>query len=715
MSFFRMFSAVALLICLSHLSFAEESSLHIGGEIISGPKDSADRASWQKDMVAWREAARKRLKYDGSQYDRPELKWTQRAYVQPQCMVEDRYFFDVTTGKYTVDRYLDDLNKRFGGIDAVLLWPVYPNVGIDDRNQHDMMRDLPGGIAGVRQMIDDFHHRGVHVLFPVMPWDTGTHDEGKPLAEAAAELMAKFAADGINGDTMPGLGREFVEAADKSQHPIALEPEWNLKDLDMVAWNTMSWGYWKYEKIPVVSKYKWLEPRHMVNISERWARNRTDGLQSAYFNGVGYESWENVWGIWNGFTPRDAEALRRTATIERAMADLLVSPKWEPHVKMLKDGVYATRFDGKDRTLWLLVNRTDKDISGEQLVASKGGKYFDLWHGVPLTSDEKEKKPTLSFEVESHGYGAILALNDGAADKQLTKLLATMKDLSKKQLSGFENEWKPLPQKIIEIAKTTPAKETPEGMIRIPAATKYQFKVSGIEIEGKDEPGVDVQYPWEDIPRRHHDYQMDVAAFYIDKYPVTNEEFKKFLDATKYHPQDDHNFLHDWKDGNYPDGWAKKPVTWVSLEDARAYAKWAGKRLPHEWEWQYAAQGMDSRDYPWGNGYRPDAAPTFVEAARTMPPADNVDAHPAGASPFGVMDMTGNVWQWTDEFQDEHTRAAIVRGGGHYRPNTSKWYFPTTPTLDKHGKYLLMAPSKDRSGAIGFRCVMDAANKSEKK
>ena len=156
-------------------------------------------------------------------------------------------------------------------------------------------------------------------------------------------------------------------------------------------------------------------------------------------------------------------------------------------------------------------------------------------------------------------------------------------------------------------------------------------------------------------------------------------------------------------------------MTWVSLEDARAYAKWAGKRLPHEWEWQYAAQGMDDRAYPWGNGYVANAVPTFVEAVRTMPPADDVDAHPAGASPFGVMDMTGNIWQWTDEFQDEHTRAAIVRGGGHYRPNTSKWYFPTTPTLDKHGKYLLMAPAKDRSGAIGFRCVVDADSKPTKK
>ena len=95
------------------------------------------------------------------------------------------------------------------------------------------------------------------------------------------------------------------------------------------------------------------------------------------------------------------------------------------------------------------------------------------------------------------------------------------------------------------------------------------------------------------------------------------------------------------------------------------------------------------------------------ETTRVMSPPADVDAHPKGASPFGVMDMVGNIWHWTDEFQDEHTRAAIVRGGGHYRPIASKWYFPTTVSLEQHGKYLLMAPSKDRSGAIGFRCVVD--------
>ena len=158
----------------------------------------------------------------------------------------------------------------------------------------------------------------------------------------------------------------------------------------------------------------------------------------------------------------------------------------------------------------------------------------------------------------------------------------------------------------------------------------------------------------------------------------------------------------------YPDGWASKPVTWVSLEDARAYAAWAGKRLPHEWEWQYAAQGPDGRAYPWGDDWRADAVPT-PDKGRTLTAPDPVGAHPAGASPFGVLDLVGEVWQWTDEYQDAHTRAAILRGGSFYQPQGSIWYFPQAYRNDEHAKLLLMAPGRDRSGAIGFRCAADAA------
>jgi formylglycine-generating enzyme required for sulfatase activity len=243
-------------------------------------------------------------------------------------------------------------------------------------------------------------------------------------------------------------------------------------------------------------------------------------------------------------------------------------------------------------------------------------------------------------------------------------------------------------------------------MVKIPEAD-FEFQAAGIMIEGGNDVGVDVQYSWEDAPRRYHLHKMHIKSFYIDKYPVTNTEFKQFLDAAHYHPGDAHNFLRDWKDGSYPEGWGNKPVTWVSIEDARAYAAWAGKRLPHEWEWQYAAQGSDGRMYPWGNQWDASAVPT-PDQRRQMREPTGVDAYPKGASPFGVMDLVGNVWQWTDEFVDEHTRAGILKGGSFYQPQGSLWYFPQAYRLTEHGKYLLMAPSKDRAGTVGFRCVVDA-------
>jgi hypothetical protein len=141
--------------------------------MIPGPASAKDFKSWRADLQHWRRESLIRLGYDGSQYERPGLKWTQRSFIQPQMMIHDRYFFDPVAGKYTVDRYLDDLDKRFGGIDSVLVWQSYPNMGIDNRNQYDLLRDMPGGIPVIRQMVADFHKRGVRVLFPVMVWDQG--------------------------------------------------------------------------------------------------------------------------------------------------------------------------------------------------------------------------------------------------------------------------------------------------------------------------------------------------------------------------------------------------------------------------------------------------------------------------------------------------------------------------------------------------------------
>lgn len=717
------------------------------------PCSPASHAEWLATMSRWRMERRIRVGFDPARYEMPALKWAQSAFMQPQMMVHDRYFYDPVKHAYTVDRYLGDLTQRYGGIDAVLIWPEYPNMGIDDRNQLDMVRSMPGGVEGVRKMVEDFHHRGVRVLFPLMMWDQGTRDPGKPWPDAIAELMKEIGADGINGDTQDGVPLAFSSAAEKINHPLAFEPEGSPHD-EAVAWNVLTWGQYTFQFVPTVDRFRWLEPRHQVNIQGRWLRDKTDDLQYAFFNGEGWESWENVWGIWNGVTPRDGEATRRVATIERAVAPFFASQDWEPYYPMRRYGVYASRWPLNNEAIWTIVNRNEYNVDGVQMTVPHhdGTRYFDLYHGVELKPSSEGDQDLLQFPLEAHGYGAVYAIN-GEPDTRIKNLMATMAQMTAKPLSDYSHQWTALQQKLVDIAPTQPAASTPEGMIRVEGGN-FDFKVQGMEIEGSDDVGVDVQYPWEDSARRFHEHPMQIQSFYIDKYPVTNAEFKKFLDATHYHPQDDLNFLKDWKNGTYPEGAANKPVTWVSLEDAREYAKWAGKRLPHEWEWQYAAQGKDGRNYPWGNcdwqsaaapflgalvipasmqppaGANPsrgkapgaesaqqacnwgadpkDAPAPIADHGRVMGAASDVDAHPNGASPSGVMDMVGNVWQWTDEYTDDHTRAAILRGGSHYRPQGSLWYFPEAYRNDQHGKLLLMAPGYDRSGAVGFRCVKDA-------
>ncbi|KRD30346.1 sulfatase-modifying factor protein [Lysobacter sp. Root916] len=665
---------------------------------------------WIAELVDWRREHLTRIGYDDANYRRPELQWAQRNFVHAQMMAEDRYFYDPVEGRYTVGRYLDDLKQRYGGIDSVLIWHVYPNIGIDDRNQFDLAGDLPGGLDGLREAIADFHRHGVRVLLPTMPWDNGTRDDGRNDWESMAELVKAVGADGINGDTYNGVPRAFFDACDALGHPVVLQPESTISAEEALIWNVQSWGKKApNELVPPVAKFKWLEPRHMINYENRWGRDRNHDLQYIFFNGVGYNAWENIWGLWNQLTPRDAESLRRIAAIERRFAACMVSLDWRPYERTLQAGVFASRFPHAGATLWTLVNRNEYEVAGEQFAVPhfEGQRYFDVWNGVALSPRLQDGRAVFEFAIEGRGFGAVAALAPGAEGEGFQTFLSDMAERAATPLRDYSNQWRALAQQLVAIEATAPAPTAPAGMIAIPGGD-FDFVVGGVEIEGQTWEGVDVQYPWEPSARRNHRQRMRMRPFHIDRTPVTNEDYLRFVQASGYRPRDTHNYLRHWIDGAPPPGWERKPVIWVALEDARAYAQWAGKRLPREWEWQYAAQGGDGRRYPWGNDWREDAVPATNRGRRLRAP-DDVDAHPGGASPFGVLDLVGNVWQWTDEYQDEHTRAAILRGGSSYQPQTSHWYFPQAHRLDQHGKYLLMAPSKDRSGCVGFRCVVDAA------
>ena len=431
---------------------------------------------------------------------------------------------------------------------------------------------------------------------------------------AIAEVVKATGADGLNGDTYNGVPRAFYDACDAVGRPVVLQPESTISAEEALIWNVQSWG----KKVPAglvpsVAKWKWLEPRHMINVENRWGRERTNDLQYCWFNGVGYNAWENVWGIWNGLTERDAETLRRIATVYRQFPALVVARDWTPYVPTLRRGVFASRFPRDGLTLWTVVNRLESAVDGDQLAIRApidGTRYVDVWNGRPLEARRDGRgRDVLSFPLEARGFGGVLAISPGARVDGVEAFLDRMAASSQVSLHSLSTTWRALPQTMTSIARTRVAHVAPDGMVAIPGGP-FDFVVDGIEIEGQLWDGVDVQYPWEPSPRRFHRHRLALAPYFIDRHCVTNADFAIFIAASGYAPRDAHHFLADWRDGRPQPGWEQRPVTWISLEDARAYADWAGKRLPHEWEWQYAAQGDDGRRYPWGDAWNDAAVPS---------------------------------------------------------------------------------------------------------
>ncbi|CAO3640551.1 unnamed protein product [Mucor fragilis] len=715
-------------------AFADDFDLKFRPHQVEGPASPRDYLDWNARLRKHRlEQQSKEKASVASAHQVAELDWVKTSYVQPHVMANDLFLFDPKTNKYTVDKYVQDVTERFGTIDSIVIWPSFPNLGCDSRNSEDYYRCLPGGTLGIRSLVDEFHARKIKVLFPVIGWDNGTRDPRAAWSYIMPRLFKEYNIDGMSAEvayfsqdywlTSLAIGHPLAfQSQASSENKLGDAPE--LDDASIMQWNTMDMAKFDTNThVPTVALRKFIEPQHMTRSCDKWSRNKTAMIQHSFFNGLGIEMWENIFGTWNQLTPRDAEALRRTTSILRCFGpDFFASAEWEPHCPCVRwETVFSSKFPSRtveDQVIWTFVNRGPANVTGHQIVVNYhiGIQFYDVWHGTEIQpTDICDGLATISFDIEPYGYGCIFATNDvSPLPKSFESLIKTLHHRSRTPLYQIPICSSVLWQELDEVVVSKHTNENVCGMVRIEGGS-YDFKVKGLSAHPHskaDYPGIDVKYPWEFQPSRHHSTKhMHIKTFYMDAYPVTESQFKKFLDESGYKPADPTNFLKHWCGGCYPAYRANKPVTHVSVEDARAYAKWAGKRLPHEWEWQYVAQGgHEYRTYPWGNEWDESKVPEVYSGRERLypdhPPAD-VDAFPAGRSCMGVYDLVGNVWQWTDVYRDDHTRAAIIRGGSYYQAKNGQHYFPQAYRNDQHGKYLLMSPSVDRSATIGFRCVKD--------
>lgn len=176
-----------------------------------------------------------------------------------------------------------------------------------------------------------------------------------------------------------------------------------------------------------------------------------------------------------------------------------------------------------------------------------------------------------------------------------------------------------------------------------------------------------------------------ISAFFIDLAPVTHREYAVFVASTGHPPPE------YWRQGEYPPERADHPVVAVSIDDARAFARWRGMAIPTEEEWEKAARGADGRVYPWGDLFSSERANVRGAGIRDTTP---VGRFPSGKSPFGCVDMVGNVWEWTETPHDVSGKFLTLKGGSWYDVSS---YARCTTRFSARPDY--------RGSCVGFRCV----------
>ena len=335
-----------------------------------------------------------------------------------------------------------------------------------------------------------------------------------------------------------------------------------------------------------------------------------------------------------------------------------------------------------------------------------GMRYFDLYHGGTGAGDNGSngQTGTLSFPIEASGYGAILATRSGPSD-EFQKLLYRMKSMTSDPSPATLTRPTSCTQVLVEIPATKPQPIPPPAWSASPAAS-FCSKYTARRSRAAMIPGVDVQYPWEDTPRRFHEKSMQVAPFFIDRFPVTNAQFKAFLEATHYAPKDPINFLRDWKNGTYPQGWENRPVTWVSLEDARAYAsgRASAYRTSGSGNWQRKAQ-MVAFIHGATSGSQ-ETSPLQTRVEPCTGPTLWMHIHRAQ-----VLTVSWTWWATSGSGPTStptSTPAPPFCAGANTTSRKAPSGTSPRPIATRHSKLLLMAPGYDRSGGLGFRCVRDA-------
>lgn len=733
-----------------------ETVLPPGGKVVYDIYSELFSGNWQDGLkLMFRDRFLYEIEeFDNELYERKDLDWIKGSYLVVLQYPWDIEYYDRFSGRYRFGETLKEYNDLFGYIDVFGIWPTWPRLGLDQRNQWDLYRNLPGGVDQLRNFSRLLRQYNSRLFIAWNPWDNSTRIEDH--FQGMADVIKAVEADGVVLDTRGSSSEELQKAADSVRKGVVMYSEGMavVKDMPGIISGRVHNAIFMS---PELNLNKVIKPDFAIfRVGDVGESNLKRELAIAFFNGYGTELNMFRPGGRNDQFRSDMEFLSSTTFILRQNNRAFLDPDWTPLIQTAADNIYVNMWKDGQKRIYTVLNMSDEGYGGYLFDAEQDDNYHyvSLWRHEELLPEKHGNG--LRIPVKCEGWlpevngtraegsvdciarfpglidvaraGAILrvisqeegsvlvwkgnpsystsplkyaspvdtAFNLGELTgfyqgKLVIQLLDTQGNLADQRVLNIDGG---KPWLVSDKSLTEAATSLPADMVLVPGAL-LSYRVTANDNF--------IPHPLTDTDRR-----VAVDSFLIDRYPVTNAMYYDFILKSGYRPSDTASYLRNWENGVFRVGQGSYPVTWVSYEDAQAYAEWAGKRLPTEDEWQLAAQGTDGRLWPWGNDFQGTRCNNAF--GRPTP----VDAFSKGASPYGAIDMVGNVWQMTgDIWFNGNNYFMTIRGGSFFRPESSWWYIQGGPQqLDKTQMLLLVSPGFDRSETVGFRCVKDVSRDS---
>ncbi|MEE4256881.1 MAG: SUMF1/EgtB/PvdO family nonheme iron enzyme [Bacteroidales bacterium] len=646
--------------------------------------------------------------FDNTLYEREDLEWIRHAYVSGLNFAWDKDFYNAEKDYFNLREYLIDGTEWFGGYDIYALWPTWPRLGLDERNQWDLFRDLPGGLSSLKTLSKDMHEDGTRFFICFNPWDESTRKEDP--YKGIASVIKESGADGVVLDCRGKSNERLQEIADSIKPGVIMYSEGMAVVKDMpgiVAGRVHNAIYYS----PPLNLNKLIKPEFAIfRVLEIKDTDLKREMAISFFNGYGVEL--NSMGPGRSArVEKDLEFLGKTSLILRQNSNTFHTEDWTPLIPCLQDSIWINKWPGKDKTIYTILSFYPPGHEGPLFEVKRKDDYHfvSLWNDEELSIKDMDGVSYLEVSIDPYS-----SKYNGTRREGSIECIARFPMLIKvkEQANGIRVS-APRGDKILcwtgEVSGRIYARDfalTEANSVLIPGELLDGEEKVVIQLFEDDELIDQANHqmtkgrPWLVSNTKPTSSEVDKSAmnfidggsfafrveqndhfipypgpfetidtivndFYIDSKPVTNRLFKAFLYESDYEPRDTSNFLKHWTNGTFPDSLADKPVVHINYGDALAYAAWAGKRLPTELEWQYA---MSTKELDYGH-----------------------------------------VWEMTNDryFNGSHY-FIIIKGGSYFKPESSWWYIQGGKQPPERQQMLLqVSPGFDRASTVGFRCVQD--------